>query len=129
MPNRFELEESEVNITESNSNDNESNEGSRNHESKVIDDPKQGGKTSNTVRRELDIEPENETNIGHTWNGHVSPCKTDIINDDKSHEKEHYHQTTYKFKESDSDIDPVKVVMAEIVIEEKDIDTARSQIQ
>ena len=77
----------------------------------------------------MDEEPENETKIGHTWNGHVSPCKTDIINDDKNHEKEHNHQTTNKFKESDSDIDPVKIVMAEIIKEEKDIDTDRSQIQ
>ena len=129
MPNRFELEESEVNITESNSNDNESNEGSRNHESKVIDDPKQGGKTSNTVRRELDIEPENEINIGNTWNGHVSPSKADIINDDENHEKEHNHQITNKFKESNSDIEQVKIVMAEIITEEKDIDDDRSQIQ
>ena len=101
----------------------------RNHEVKVIDDPKQGGKTSNIVRRELDVEPENETNVGNTWNGHVSPSKTDIINDDKNHEKEHNHQITNKFKESDSDIDPVKIVMAEIVIEKEDINTDRSQIQ
>ena len=100
-----------------------------NHESQGVDNPKQGGKTSNTARRELDIESENEPNIGITWNGHISPSKADIINNDEHHEKEHNHQITNKFKESESDIDPVKIVMAEIIRKEKDIDTDRSQIQ
>ena len=59
MPERFIPEKSEVNKTENSSNNNESNEGSRSHESQGVDDPKQGGKTSNTTRKELDIESEN----------------------------------------------------------------------
>ena len=125
IPKRFGLEKPEVNITESHSNNNESNKGSRNHEIEVIDDPKQGGKTSNIVRTELDVEPTNKTNVGNAWNGHVSPNKRDIINDDKNHEKKHENQITSKFKESDSDIDPAKIIMAKIVIE-KDNNTDRS---
>ena len=129
MPKRFVPEKFEVNITENSNNNNENNEGSRNHEVKVVNDPKQGGKISNTAMRELDIESKNEPNIGITWNSHISTSKADIINNDEHYEKEHNHQISNKFKESDTDIDPVKIVMAEIIRKEKDIDTDRSQIQ
>ena len=38
-------------------NDNNQATGSRSYETKIMDDPKQGGKTSNIVRTELDVEP------------------------------------------------------------------------
>ena len=129
MPKRFVPEKSEVNITENSSNNNESNEGSRNHESQGVDDPKQGGKTSNTAKRELDIESETETNISITWNGHISPSKADVINNDEHDEEEDNHQIANKIKETNTDIDPVKIVLAEILIEEKVAENDRSQIQ
>ena len=121
IPKRNVLEKPEFNIPESHSNNNESNKGSRNHEVKAIGDPKQGGKTSNVVRTESDVEPKNETNVGDACNGYVSPNKADIINDDKNHEKEHEHQIISKLKESDSDIDPAKIIMVKIVIEKKEL--------
>ena len=62
-------------------------------------------------------------------NGHVSPNKADIINDDKNYEKEYEHQITGNFKESDNDIEPAKFIMAEIVMEKKDNNTDGNQIQ
>ena len=62
-------------------------------------------------------------------NGHVSPNKADIINDDKNHEKEYEHQIAGSFKESDNVIEPAKFVMAELVMEKKDNDTDRNQLQ
>ena len=126
---RFGLEKPEVNITESHSKNDESNKGSRNHEVEVIDDPKKGGKTSNIVQTELDVESTDETYVGNAWNGHVSSNKADIINDDKDHEKECEYQITGDLKETDNDIEPAKVIMAEIILEKKDNNTDRNQIQ
>ena len=120
MPKRVVPEKSKVNITGNSCNINESNEGSRNHESQGVDDPKQGSKTSNRAKRKLDIESETEPNISITWNSHISPIKADIIDNDEHDEEEHNHQITNKFKETVTDIDPVKIVLAEILIEEKD---------
>ena len=58
MPERSEPEESEDNIEENSSDKIENNEGTRSHESQGVDDPKQGGKTSNTTIKELVIESE-----------------------------------------------------------------------
>ena len=68
----------------------------------------------------MDIESETEPNISITWNSHISPIKADIIDNDEHDEEEHNHQITNKFKETVTDIDPVKIVLAEILIEEKD---------
>ena len=51
---------------------------------------------------------------------YISPIKADIIDNDEHDEEEHNHQITNKFKETVTDIDPVKIVLAEILIEEKD---------
>ena len=72
IPKRNVLEKPKFNITESHSTNNESKKGkegsvreletdnnqvtgSRRYEVKIIDDPKQGGKTSNVVRTEFDV--------------------------------------------------------------------------
>ena len=150
VPKRSVVEKPEFNITERHNNivrgDNENNKGeegsireletnnnqatgSRSYEAKIIDDPKQGGKIGNILQTEVDVESTNETYIGNAWNGHVSSKKADIINDDKDHEKECEHQITGGLKETDNEIEPVKTIMAEITLEQKDNNTERSQIQ
>ena len=102
--------------------------GSGKYEAKGIDDPKQGGKTGNTVHSEM-VESINETCISNTWEDHVSSNKADITNDDKDHEEKCKHQITGGLEKTDNDIDPAKIIMAEITLEQKNSDAKRNQIE
>ena len=64
-----------------------------------------------------------------TLNSPVSPNKADVINDDKSHDRDYDHPKAGKFIESDICIEPAKLEMAEITTEKKDNDTSRNQKQ
>ena len=108
VPKKNEVEKPEIDITESHSDkvrtdskskkgeegslreletDNNQVIGPESYEARIIDDPKQGGKTSNVVQTKLDVEPPNVLYGNNTLNSHILPNKADIINDDKDHEK------------------------------------------
>ena len=103
--------------------------GSGKYEAKGIDDPKQGGKTGNTVRSEMDVESINETCISNAWEDHVSFNKADITNDDEDHEEKCKHQITGDLEKTGNVIDPAKIIMAEITLEQKNSDAKRNQIE
>ena len=105
VPNKNELEKFEIDITESHSDkvrtdsknkkdeggslrelEIDSNQviGSRSYEARIIDDPKQGGKTSNVVQTKLDVEPLDVLYDSNALNNLVSPNEADIINEDET---------------------------------------------
>ena len=62
-------------------------------------------------------------------NNLVSPNEADIINKDEKHRRNHNHQKAANFIESDNDINPAKLMVAEITMEKGDHDTSKNQIQ
>ena len=80
--------------------------GPRSYEARIVDDPRQGGKTSNEVQTILDEEPLDVLHDSTTLNNLVSPNEADIINEDEDHERNYNHQKAVNFIESDNDINP-----------------------
>ena len=88
-------------------------------ETRIVDDPKQGGKTRNEDSMVLDKETLHVPWDDTALNNLASPNETDIINKDENYKEAHDHHKAVHFIESNNDIIPAKLMVAEITREKK----------
>ena len=133
MTKTDEIERPEVDITESQGNGvttaskNKKDEGGslrdlelgdnqvtepRVYEARIVDNPKQGGKTSNEDPTVLGKETLYVPQDGIAFNNLALPNETDIINKDENHKEAHDHHKAVDFIESNNEINPAKLMVA-----------------